>query len=168
MRNIREYIKKCLAMCDETGIKYGKICEFKINTRAKKRWGLCKRTTNGFVIEVNSILLDEAASDEIGIIETLLHEIIHTCDKCFNHGAEWKRIASILNKKYNLNIKRTSNCTDKGVDEEIQFEKMEYKYIVTCTCCGNKTYRSRTSNVIKNPHNYRCSCGGKLEVTTLM
>ena len=57
MKNIEYLLKElevCKQMAAESNIKIGKIRDIKINTRAKKRWGLCSYTSNGFIIEITS------------------------------------------------------------------------------------------------------------------
>ena len=29
---------------------------------------------------------------------TIIHEILHSCEKCMNHGPEWKKLAELVNK----------------------------------------------------------------------
>ena len=73
MKNI-EYLKKeletCKQMAEESNIQIGKIYDIKINTRAKKRWGLCSYFSDGFIIEISSLLLQDNVSEN-ALIDTL-------------------------------------------------------------------------------------------------
>lgn len=167
MRNLGEYAKQCMLEIDNIGVKYGNIVEFKVNTRAKKRWGQCKTTPFGYIIEINPVLLDERNVEQ-GLKETIIHELLHTCSGCYNHGKTWNRLAEKVNKAYGYNIKRCSSIEEKGVQKEtlpVETER-KVKYIVTCDKCSNVcARRERESKVIKHPEHYRCSrCGGKLNV----
>lgn len=95
MRNLTEYAQKCMAELDTLEIQYGNVVEFKVNYRAKKRWGQCKRLSDGtFSININAIFLDER-NEEQGLKNTIIHELLHTCTDCFNHG----KIGNGLRKK---------------------------------------------------------------------
>jgi len=65
MKNLQEEANMILYMFDEMGIEYGNIVEFKINRRAKSRWGQCarKKTWDGYeyIIEVSARLLQDDA-----------------------------------------------------------------------------------------------------------
>lgn len=165
MRNLQEYANRCMKQLDDIGVEYGAVLSFQINTRAKHRWGQCKRLcSNGlncFTININHILLDEK-NDEQALIDTLMHELLHTCKGCFNHKNEWKRLAEKVNKIYNYNIKRTVSEVDYGI--EIETENItEPKYKIQCSKCGKVYTRQRKSKVITHSENYRCyDCGGKL------
>ena len=46
MRNLEKYVLCCMGELDAIGIKYGNILEVKVNTRAKKRLGQTRETSN--------------------------------------------------------------------------------------------------------------------------
>ena len=162
MKNLTAYATRCEEMLDYIGINYGKVVDFTVNTRAKKRWGQChKNPDNTFSININSALLADDIEDK-GLIETLLHELIHTCKNCFNHKSEWQRIANTVNRAYNLNIKRTNSAEDKGIENYV-YNKPEYKYTVSCPCCNYQWHYARMAKIVKNPQNFRCGrCNEKL------
>jgi len=129
-----------------------------INTRAKGRFGQCKRHNGQYSIEISQHLTQ---AEEKHIKETLAHEILHTCPNCMNHGRQWKLYAMIMNNKYNYDISRTNSCENLGItDPNIK----QANYVIICNSCGRKTYKQRMSNVIKSPERYRCKCGGSLHV----
>lgn len=166
MRNINDYAKRCMTELDDIGIEYGNIIEFKVNTRAKKRWGQCKAVPGGYSINISAILLDER-NDEQGLKNTIIHELLHSCKGCMNHGENWKRLAAKVNRAYGYNIKRCSSADEKGVQEETRPIKTtrEIKYIVKCNGCGHTYTRTKMSKLIQHPEHYRCGCcGGKLSV----
>lgn len=39
MRNLMIFAIECMDELDSIGIPYGKVLDFSVNTRAKKRWG---------------------------------------------------------------------------------------------------------------------------------
>lgn len=159
MRDLQEYAIKCMDMLENIGIEYGNIIEVVPNSRAKKRWGQCCKVPGGFSININVALLDERNKEE-GLIDTLLHEIIHTCKNCFNHGANFKKIAGKIHRAYGYKIATAESAADMGVIEETR--GIEYKYAIQCETCKSIIRRTRMSNAIKHPEAYRCKCGGIL------
>ena len=145
MRNLDEYTIRCMEELDAVGIEYGNIIGVKVNTRAKKRWGQCRAVPGGYLIDISSVLLDER-NDEQGLKETIIHELLHSCKGCMNHGENWKRLAAKVNRAYNYNIKRCSTADDKGVQEETKPISLHtVNYVIKCNKCG---------------YTYRCGCCG--------
>ena len=165
MRDIRKIFDNCIKLCEEAGIHdYGNIVNVKVNTRAKHRWGqTVDLGFNKYEIEINKILLDEGTKLE-GLQNTIIHEILHTCPNCFDHGDEWVRRAEIVKRELGYNIKRVNNAQEKGVSEKVLKKYYEPKYIVRCTHCGHEAKRDRMCSIIKYPSNWRCGvCGGTFE-----
>jgi len=158
VRDLQEYAIKCMDMLDNIGINYGNIVEVVPNTRAKKRWGQCCRIPGGYSININVALLNERNKEE-GLINTILHELIHSCEGCMNHGENFKRIAGKIFRAYGYKITTTSSAADKGVIETTR--NIDYKYAVQCGACMNIVQRMRMSDLIKYPEFFRCKCGGK-------
>lgn len=161
MRNLDEYAIMCKKELDNIGIQYGNIIEFKVNTRAKHRWGQCKKIQGGYSININVVLLDERNSEK-GLKETIIHEILHTCSDCKHHDINWKRYADMVNKAYGYHVKRVSSAQEKGIlydTRDIKHKKANY--VIKCERCGKKVVRQRASNLIKHPEQYCCGfCNG--------
>ena len=167
MRDLNAIAKECMKMLDDIGIKYGKVVEFKVNTRAHKRWGQCNRVTGGFSININKIFLDDR-NDIDGLKNTIIHELLHTCDGCLNHGPQWKALASKVNDVYGYNIKRCSDANEKGIkkDTRPKHKILKYKYEIKCEKCGHVYKRTKMSAIIQHPEQYRCGhCHGNLKRT---
>lgn len=167
MKNLRNLVLECKTMLDELGIKYGYIESVTINTRAKQRWGQCKITLNSqywenriFSINISDRLLQDDVSD-IAIKNTIIHEILHTCEGCFNHGTEWKIMADIINTHYKeYNIKTKTSTEEKGIEEDVT----QYKYVLRCKKCGKLIYKNRMCDVVRYPQFYHHSFdNGELE-----
>lgn len=165
MRDLMYYAKECMRELDEIGIKYGNIIDVVPNTRAKKRWGQCRKISGGYHININICLFDDQSSVE-GLKTTILHELLHSCPGCMNHGEAWKELADKVNERYGYKIKRTTSADEKGVSEEVRsiiHADKEPKYKIVCTKCGQVIERARMSKLIKHPENFRCAlCKGKL------
>lgn len=160
MKNLNNYIKICMRELDDLSINYSKSVRFEINRRAKSRYGMCKKENDGFVISVSDMLLMDEV-DEKSLKDTIIHELLHTCKDCQNHGAQWKKLAQAVNEKYGYNIKRASSRTEKGLPE---IKERDAKYAVCCTVCGKVFERYRMSKLIRYPNMYCCGvCRGKLK-----
>ena len=157
MRDLQRYAYLGEAMLDRVKIKYAKNIEYVINSRAQSRLGLCKKLGGKYTVEISSKLLDERV-DEQTLIETVLHEQLHTCYGCMKHTGKWKQLAQKVNEAYKLNIVRAA-------DEDCMPEELlpKPKYVIKCQDCGEKFYRQKLSPLVKRPGNYRCGkCGGQL------
>lgn len=156
MLNLNEIARECLEELDALEINYGKIERFEVNTRALKRWGQCRAVPGGYTINISARLLEDEKSIK-GLKETIIHEIIHTCKGCMNHGTEWKRIVNIVNNKYGYNIKRTSSSEEKQVN---QISMENYKHKVVCNGCGREVYKIRECSITQHPESWKCGvCG---------
>lgn len=130
--------------------------EVALNSRATGRFGCCIRKNNAFTIELSSRMLGAA---EQAVMQTLAHEVLHTCYGCSNHGARWKSYAARMNAAYGYDIARTDTCEKLGVPDT-----KKVRYVLTCTQCGAQFTRSKRSILVDHPERYRCRCGGTLEV----
>ena len=159
MKDIKSLYEKCNKMLEDIGIHTNPILDVQVNTRAKKRWGQCKKTPYGFIIQISARLLQDDVSD-MAAENTMLHELLHACDGCFDHGYHWKRLAEKVNNTYGYNVKRTASCEEYGVKVEREPERINYKFV--CEGCGQVITRSRASKFTRNYSNYICGiCSGK-------
>ena len=83
-----------------------------VNRRAVTRFGCCIRRGGEYVIELSERLLE---AEERACMQTLAHEVLHTCPGCRNHGALWKEYAARMNGAYGYAISRTGTCEALGV-----------------------------------------------------
>ena len=164
---IRVLMKEAEEELRSIGIKpSSKILEIKANHRAKKRLGCCKVEKKGlgqvFRIEISTALAD--ARDK-ALKQVILHELLHTCPGCFNHGTKWKKLAKMVNQTYGYHIQRLSTSEELGITTPAEEQRGHYKYCIRCKRCGSTSYRMRKSGVVDEPQKYRCAkCGGALEV----
>lgn len=157
MKNLILLTSECMKELDMLRIPYGNILELEVNTRAMKRWGQCKKISNGYSINISARLLEDSISDQ-STKETILHELLHTCENCFDHGIEWKRLAQKVNQAYGYQIKRTTEADEKGIAEMPVLTQVKHRF--HCAGCGAVIERVRESKFTKNYHQYRCSkCG---------
>ena len=138
---------------DRLKIPYSKSFSAKINTRAVRRRGACKKKDGRFIIELSVYCLDDPDAE---IKNVIAHELIHTCPGCFNHGDNFKAYMDKLNAHgYSVATAYTGEAPEL---------EQNAKYKIVCKSCGQTFYRMRMSDVVKYPDRYKCTCGGKLEV----
>ncbi len=162
MKDFQKLINESINEVKAAGITPGNIVSWKINTRAKSRWGLCRKLKDGsgYEIQIAHILLSSDDVSEKACKTTIVHEILHTCDGCKGHTGRWKRYAMIMNTKYGYNIKRTTSNEEKGLSE--QYVATKYKYICKCKSCGSQFGRTKKSKFIQYSEFYSCGkCGQK-------
>lgn len=152
--------QECLDEVRNVGIKTGTVRAWEINTRARKRWGHCKKEIDGtFTIQIAKQLLEDDRITEKSCKETMIHELLHTCSGCMNHQAKWKSYAQLMNDTYGYNIKRATSASEKGVEEE-KTKPMKVKYMFVCSGCGAQIYRKRKSRFTRYYRQYICTrCG---------
>lgn len=131
------------------------IPQVTVNTRAKRRLGCSILREGVYTIEVSSRILDQPEL----LRQTLVHELLHTCWGCRNHGARWKAYAQRVNDAWGLSVERTV----KTQEALAPLREEKVRYVLECTSCGAKYPRSRMSKAVKMPQRYRCRCGGRLQ-----
>lgn len=157
---LKEAFEIAQELLDYLDIEYGDVEQLEINTRAKRRWGQCSynRYTGKFKISISSKLLGEDEKSEKGLLNTVVHELLHTCKGCQNHGSHWKNLADKVNAEFDLGIKRCDSAKDKGVEDD--YEPAPIKYQIKCPVCGHIYNRRKMCYPVKHPENCGCThCG---------
>ena len=163
MKDLISLVEICKSDLDSLGIKYGKVSNWTVNTRAKCRLGQCRIITSSlFDINISEALLKEDVDNQI-TLNTIMYELLHTVPGCFTHKGKWKLYADYVNKKLpQYTIKRVSK--ESEVNITIDRKQPVYKYILRCSKCGQEVKRQKETKVITNHKRYRCGdCGGRLE-----
>lgn len=136
------------------------LLPLRINPRAKSRFGCCRIVGGAYQIEISTNM--EMAADR-DIETVLLHELLHTCPGCMNHGKLWKEYAARVNGTYGYKISSTSRYGDFGLKEPERKETA--RYLIRCRECGMEIRRKRRSRLVEYTDKYRCGkCGGKLDL----
>lgn len=167
MKDLQLLFERAKQELDCIGIEYGNIVSITINTRAKQRWGQCKKRDGVYLININERLLHDDISDE-STLNTIIHEILHTCKGCMNHGYKWQELAELVNDCYACyNIKRCTSAEEKGVNDPIQ--PKIYKYGIYCSHCNKVVAKRQKQGKLTNYIQlYHCGiCHGKLQVINL-
>lgn len=132
---------------EKTPISVGKFTSY---------YGICKhrQTPSGrykFNIEIAKWLID--TKNEDAIINTIIHEYLHTIDPKAGHKGSWKRWANIVSKNTKYKIERCESYEEKSISED----SIPHNYKVVCENCGNTFYYERLTKFIKtHGKGYRC------------
>lgn len=146
MKDLQYYFQLALNEMDVLDIPYNHIEECTINTRAKHRYGQCRRRNGKYYINISERLLEDYVPTK-SLMTVLCHEILHTIDGCMNHGKLWKEYADLVNDCYAYNITTTSSDKKYGLkpQENVKRKRMDYKYRVECCNCGGYgLYKKKT------------------------
>lgn len=142
-----------------------------LNERALKRFGQCQsKSGNRYVIQINNF--HNKLSPEEDVMDTLIHELLHSLPKCMNHGEIWKRYANKYNSVYGTTIGRTSPIRGdyKTFKEEREKQKgktqhknhsvySDGKHKITCSKCNTSWYYERAGKIVKSAmQNKKLNC----------
>lgn len=153
MRNcsLQDVVQECYNICDKLSIPYSQnIAEIKWNGRLRTCWGRCSRYQDGhFEIHLNR-RLEQSDVKNKKVKSVLLHEILHTCPGCYNHGKIWSKYAKTIKKATGIKINAMASAEQIGA---------ERNYKVKCRNCKVSLYYAiKPVNKEKN----RCPiCGSK-------
>lgn len=152
---------KCRNILKTEGIPISdKILGPVVNKRIRSRFGRCIKKMSQYEIEISSRLLD--CTDSV-IEEILIHELLHTCPGCMNHGRKWKGYAEKLNRSYGYCIQVRTSYEKLGLENPGSREPVKYR--IVCTGCGQVIERRRKCRLVDHIDRYRCGkCGEKLEI----
>ena len=136
MKDLNAIVEECKYDIESLGFKVGNIVKVSINTRAKRRWGQCRKTPYGYEINISDRLLKDDV-DDMATKNTVAHELLHTIEGGGGHTGAWKIAAERMNLRYGYNIKRCTSSEEKGVENiPSTYSKRSYKYIIKCGNCG--------------------------------
>lgn len=124
----------------------------RISKRAFRFMGRCTKnwTKDSYFITVSQLLLN--TNNTKLIKETLIHELIHTCINCFNHGNNFKYFMHTINDRTNYNVVINSNNQEYAKQVENFRKNSKPKYKITCIKCGMITYRNRLDKNVRYVH----------------
>ena len=157
MKNLNKLFEQAMDIVNACGIETGEIVSVTVNTRTTRRFGQCQLRGNVYKINISAFILEDHI-DTHATMETIIHEILHTCKGCMNHGREWKRLANIIYRKTGYRITTTSSRDKFGLEPK----ENSAKYVFVCEECGQVIARDRMSKFVKHYDWYNCGkCGGK-------
>lgn len=170
---IWEYIEHCERLLERLNIQTTMVSDVFVLDDIEDCWGLCHEIEKGkeYQISINISLIDLAFQNIAifgketfqckALIETIMHELLHTIRGCFDHGKKWHYFVNKVNQAYKLDIKVADTFFEKDVRKEVYFAG--YNYILECSNCHlDWRYKTRCKRY-REYENYRCpNCGSKI------
>ena len=154
MHDLQAVGQSCKARLEAMGIRCGAV-RFELDTRARRRWGSCRRLPGGGCrIGVSPRLLEAPRE---ALENTLYHELLHAATGVTGHTGSWKQLAALVSQRLGTRITRTATFEDKGLSGQ----EADAPYRFVCTGCGAQVLRYRACPFTRRPDRYRCSRCGK-------
>lgn len=131
MRNLNEIIIECLNIVTSLSIPVEVNTPVKYNGRIRNKWGYCRRKKDGtFEISIAKILGEEEIPKKT-LMAIILHEMLHTCPGCFNHGKQWKAYAKQIKDNFGIQIQVKADAEDLNINSH---------YYIKCRRCDIKVW----------------------------
>lgn len=121
-------------------------------------WGSPVITSCTIRLNPNMLKFEDDRKDII--LNTIAHELCHTCKGCQNHGPQFHKVGKIIRDNMGYVI---DTRADEDASEYFRKYLSTAKYMLKCQKCGLSSTYNRLSQAIKNPCRYTCGkCGGQL------
>ena len=143
--------KGCMKELDRIKIPYAKNSYF-VPISKGRRFGRAEYTYKGYKISINDLLLDGLHDESLK--EIVMHELLHTCKGCMNHGKQWLSYAAEVNAKLGYKVKQFYSCNEVGISER-SYDR-DIKYILQCNHCLHRIKRQKYTKAIYTKNG--CTC----------
>lgn len=147
MHDLAKIAEECISEMKRVGIPVRDNEIADIKTDNIDSFGSC--TDDGyyknFIITIRNDLIQDICP-LVDLKQIIIHELIHTCPRCWVHGKTWRKYAMIMNDAYGYSL-----LEDKDYDSIFHKDKpILHKYV--CTKCGS-VFNSRENGEFA----YKCS-----------
>lgn len=141
------------------GIPVQDVCAVELNggTRALGVCNMCRKNLTGeivYKIGFSKGLLDCKFET---VAQVVIHELIHTCKGCMNHGVRFKAYALIASKHFRIPVWTTANAKQSADFASSEFVKSKMKYavmIMNGASKGKLIESQRITNIVKSLINH--------------
>lgn len=169
MKNLNRLYLECEEELRRINMDFSKyITSVSVNGRLRTTLGICHYDyrTGRYTIQINPVLLADNV-DDMEAKDTIIHEMLHTCPGCMDHGYEWKRRADRVNRMLGYHVSRTASRADMEA-AGVEVKREAFKYALECKECGNQYKYKRWCASLEAPSRYRCGkCHGELKTVCL-
>lgn len=132
------------------GIPVQNVCAVELNDRtyALGTCKMCRKITGETVykVEYSKGLLDCKFET---VAQVVIHELIHTCKGCMNHGITFKAYALIASKHFRIPVWTTANAEQSADFASSEFVKSKMKYAVMVMNGVNKGHLIESQRITK-------------------
>lgn len=159
-KKIEKLYEEAKKECEKMNIPFVQNMPIKISKRMTRSLGkCCFNNIKGYSIRISQQV--EVLPD-VEIKQIIVHEILHSCPGCMNHGTKWLSYADKMNKKYHYNIscyasEKVAECINHAIETTRQ------AYVIECQHCNQRIVRTKKSKLVEHPEWYLCGCGGQLK-----
>ena len=114
-------------------------------SKARSYWAQIKHVNGNYYELRVSNVFNEITDEHLfhkRLMSCMIHELIHTMPKCWNHGVVFKKMAALINRYYPEFDVQTGTVGEAfGIKEDTRV----IHYVVKCVNCGaeSKYVRSR-------------------------
>ena len=134
MKDINEYYARCRKMLEDIGVPVGNVVELRVSTlRSSTSQCVIYPDTYECMIRMDRRMLNNK-TNESDVIDTMLHELIHTIPGCLEHKGMWAEYARQTDEYYGTHV---LSCYDRFVFEH---PEMPVVAVFRCTDCGADFY----------------------------
>ena len=159
MRNLTVSANKCMKMLDEINIPYKNPNKWRVSKRMTRAFG--QYSISKHEIAITDRLLDDRLPVKM-LENTIIHELIHTCDGCYNHGNKFQAYAKKVNRELGYNIS-TYVSKEESIVMDAIYKPKERRYEVICPTCEHVFSYKVRGKVYQHPELYICkACGTRL------
>lgn len=118
-KHLRELIEDCAQKCKAINIPISDNIDFFL-MKGERTYGECISSpySNYHVIKISEYLV----KDE-DIINTIFHELLHSCSNCKGHDWRWQQYGNLVERHYGYVIKR---CGKQEVSIDIKSSRRKY------------------------------------------
>lgn len=116
MKNLTYWIDECSAKCHAAGIPIADGVEYHVSCEMTSTYGNCSFRRGHYVIRIAERLLADAYPLP-ELCNTIVHELLHTCPGCMNHGPAWLRWADVASGFGYGTIERLGPADDVVLDD---------------------------------------------------
>lgn len=166
MKDLNATYENCKSLLESMGIECGEITSVTVNPRFTRSLGRCHRSRHTnfhpwrYRLEFSPVLMTDACTQK-EFENTMLHELLHTVEDCFDHTGKWKRLAESVNARYGYHIQR---CSDNAAAQAYHAAHKVNRYTCVCEKCGHEWHYQRMCNTVKYANRYtHTGCGGHLK-----
>lgn len=159
LERVKKLYEEAKKECRATNIPFKENVPIEVSKRMTRSLGRCYYNyIDGYKIKISAQI--KPLSDK-ELKQVIVHEILHTCKGCMNHGSKWQSYAKKMNHTYGYDISRLAS--EEVCNQLKDVRQEEGKYVIECQVCKAIIPRTKMSNLVKHPEWYACQCGGNLK-----
>jgi len=162
MRSLKILLNKCMKELDALNIPYGNIHKIEYADVGKCLGKCIAYYEEVFDIQISE-LFKNCEADILDLKAIIMHELLHTCDGCNNHGELWRKYAALVDSAYHYDVLGFRTRRQVFLKEK----EKEIIHRLVCPNCGGfwNIRDEKLWEKILRDEDYECSwCEGKCAI----